>query len=322
MNRRIRVATAIGAAAAVLVCGCFGSSNNGSAPDGGGLDAGGSETSVTVDGASDSTVGADATGSNDGGGDAAVIDATADGSSSGGGDARAEAAACGHSTCTGVEVKFIGWITGADGGIEPVEIAVDDATPDGGANGTIYLTTSATDPGIGNRNALVADFVTGSDGGVQYPPLYASDNNACSVPNFGGRTNAYYLVPMQGLPVSPSWQNVCGCGGNCGGACDDAGQGYLCDFENGFYSQSCPNFGFNCVITPERIEAIQVLPAQGSDATCKVCVYSSTSPSAATAIKCLSTGATLTKPQLVGGDGGAVFPALLRLDDGSSCASC
>ena len=250
MNRRGSTATAMGVAA-LLVSGCFSSSNNGSAPDAGGFEGGESDAPAGFDSTTDSPVGTDA-GGNDADGDAPVLpDATGGDGSGGGGDAAAEGGGpCPHSTCTGVEVKFIGWITAADGGVVPVEIAVDDATPDGGPNGTIFLTTSATDPAIGNRNALVADFVTGPDGGVQYPPLYSNDNNACSVPDFAGRTNAYYLVSMQGLPVSPSWQNACGCGGNCGGACNDAGQGYLCDYENGFYSQSCPNFGFNCVITP------------------------------------------------------------------------
>ncbi len=319
MNRRGSTATIMGAAA-LLACGCFSSSNDGRAPDAGGFDGGENDAPAGFDSTTDSPLGTDA-GANDAGGDAPVLPDATGGDGSGGGDAAEGGGPCPHSTCTGVEVKFMGWITAADGGVVPVEIAVDDATPDGGPNGTLFLTTSATDPAIGNRNALVADFVTGPDGGVQYPPLYGNDNNACTVPDFAGRTNAYYLVSMQGLPVSPSWQNACGCGGNCGAACNDAGQGYLCDYENGFYSQSCPNFGFNCVITPERIEEIQIWPTQGSDATCKVCIYSSTNPSAATAIKCLSPNTTLTKEQLVGADGGSVFAALVRLDDGSGCAS-
>jgi len=37
----------------------------------------------------------------------------------------------------------------------------------------------------------------------------------------------------------------------------DGGAGGSCDFESEFYSQTCPNFGGNCVITPRRIEAIE-----------------------------------------------------------------
>jgi hypothetical protein len=221
-------------------------------------------------------------------------------------------------------VIFGGWIAGADGGPELVQVAVDQGTLDGGANGTVVQTTSATDPALGHENLLVGDFVTTGDGGTLASPLaYANDNNGCDVPDFAGRTNAYYLAPMQGLPVDPSWFSPqCGCGGNCGGACLESGTGGACDYESALYSQTCPNFGYNCVVTPRKIESIQVI-ATSADATCKVCFYDATSPSASTSLRCVSPGTTLSGTELYGAgvDASASYPRLLRLDDGSSCAS-
>ena len=286
----------------VVVAGCFGSSSGGPRDAGPDLDEPAFDA-PSFEAGHDGTVG-------DGGGhgDGGAGDAGGDG-----------AVVCTKSTCTGVEVKFIGWATGNDGGVANCEIAVDDGTPDGGPNGTVVPALSPTDPGIAGRNALVGNFVA-TDAGVVMPLEYTVDNNACNVPDFPDRQNAYYLVSMQGLPIGPSWGQPCGCGGNCGGACDSDGGPYLCDFEQGFYSQSCPNFGFNCVSTPERIEEIDVI-ATSADTTCKVCVYDSTDPSQATAIKCVSPGASLQKAAFVGADGGATYPALVRLDDGTGCAS-
>jgi hypothetical protein len=227
---------------------------------------------------------------------------------------------CPASTCTSVQVKFIGWILGSDGGVQRVEVAVDTGTPEGGPNGTIYLTTSATDPNIGNENALVGNFVTDVDAGVHYPPQYANDNNYCNVPDFGGRSNAYYLRSMKGLPVNPIWQQPCSCGGYCNAPCDDAGTGGMCDYQVVTYAQSCPNYGYNCVVTPMRIEEIEVLPTS-ADPTCHVCLYSSATPSSSTLTRCVQPNTTLSMSDLRGSDGSAQFPALLRLDDGTSCKS-
>jgi len=296
------------AAMTMLGAGCFGSSSNKSSGggDGGILDG------TTIDEGVD-------VGVHDSGQDSTSSDGAADGAATDGSGAEA---GCVKSTCQSVEVKFIGWIgVDGDGGPLTAELAVDDGTPDGGPNGTVVLSTIWPDAGTPSTNLLVGDFVTIVDGGIVPGPLYTNDNNACDVPDFGGRANAYYLLSMQGLPVSPSWQALCGCGGNCGGACDDAGAAYLCDYENGFYSQSCPNFGYNCVVTPERIEQIEVI-ATSSDTTCKVCIYDSTTPSASSVIgKCLSPGTSMSKSAFIGADGGVTYPALVRLDDGTSCAS-
>jgi hypothetical protein len=229
---------------------------------------------------------------------------------------------CSASTCSSVKVIFEGWIAGGDGGPEAVQIAVDQGTPDGGVNGTVVKTASVGAPSPANENLLVGDFVTTGDAGTLLSPLeYA--NNACDVPDFAGRTNAYYLAPMQGLPVDPSWYKPqCGCGGTCGPPCIDGGSGGACDFQSEFYSQTCPNFGGNCVVTPLKIESIQVI-ATVADTTCKVCLYDSTAPSASTILKCVSPGAVLSGTDLygTGADASASEPLLLRLDDGSGCAS-
>jgi hypothetical protein len=215
---------------------------------------------------------------------------------------------CAPSTCGSVKVVFNGWLPGAaDGGIEDVQLAVDKGTPDGGVNGTVVLTANPNDPALGHENQLVGDFVTTGDAGTPATPLqYANDNNACDIPLFDGRTNTYVLAPMQGLPVDPTWYApVCGCGG-CA-ACVDGG---ACDYEGVSYSQTCPNFGSNCVTTPRKIESIDVI-ANGADATCEVCFYSATTPSTATLISCASPGTTVPATSA---------PLLVRLDDGTSCA--
>jgi hypothetical protein len=299
-----------------MLAGCFGSS---SSP----ITTPGTASDADADGALDSSTGAspDATI-----GDAGSSDATGDGGGSATSDSSSDGprGPCPVSTCAGVEVIFGGWIAGADGGPELVQVAVDQGTLDGGANGTVVQTTSATDPALGHENLLVGDFVTTGDGGTLASPLaYANDNNGCDVPDFAGRTNAYYLAPMQGLPVDPSWFSPqCGCGGNCGGACLESGTGGACDYESALYSQTCPNFGYNCVVTPRKIESIQVI-ATSADATCKVCFYDATSPSASTSLRCVSPGTTLSGTELYGAgvDASASYPRLLRLDDGSSCAS-
>jgi hypothetical protein len=219
-----------------------------------------------------------------------------------------------------VEVVFSGWITGADGGNQAVQLAVDEATADGGANAMIRRTTSTSDPALGKENLLVGDFVTVDDAGtVPESPLYANDNNGCDVPDFAGRSNAYFLAPMQGLPIDPTWLgSVCGCGGPCGGYCLDGGASGVCDHVSTYYSQSCPNFGGNCVDTPKKIESIQVV-ATGSDATCEVCFYDDRGLTTPSVLRCVAPGTTLSLAELEG-DGGQPL-GTLRLDDGTNCAS-
>jgi hypothetical protein len=286
--------------------GCFGSSSPPPAPD--------------------ASLSGDAEGALDGAGNSPIDATGGDGSqrSSDGGETNHPAdaqATCVPSTCPSVKVVFVGWIAGADGGPESVQLAVDDGTPDGGPNGTVFKTIALADGGAVNR--LVGDFVTTDDAGTPASPLaYANDNNACDVPDFGGRANAYYLAPMQGLPVDPTWlAPQCGCGGSCGAPCPaDGGAVGACDYESEYYSQTCPNFGGNCVVTPRKIEAIDVV-ATNADTTCEVCLYRSTTPSASTIVRCVSPGNALSGADLaaLSGDGGT--GALLRLDDGTSCAS-
>ena len=295
---------------AATCLGCFGSSSLPLTPDAsleGASDAG-------IDGAS-----ADAL-------DAANGDATSGtGAPEGGGDAKGDGPiTCVPSTCSSVKVVFVGWIAGADGGPESVELAVDDGTPDGGANGTVLRTTTPADGS--NTNQLVGDFITTDDAGTLASPLaYANDNNYCDVPDFAGRTNEYRLAPMQGLPVDPTWlAPQCGCGATCGVACPlDGGAAGACDYDSEFYSQTCPNFVGNCVITPRRIEAIDIV-ATSADPTCKVCLYRSTAPSAATIVHCVSPGTEVSGADLAAlssyaADAGV--GAILRLDDGTSCAA-
>jgi hypothetical protein len=317
MPRHLARCVLLLASSTAAVTGCF-SSDSASPP---------ADASIQLDGegALDATSSPDATGRDAAPDGPGLHDAAADAAADAGlpGDAGADARVCPPSTCTQVKVIFQGFIPGADGGNAAVEIAVDDATADGGPNATIVRTARAGDPAVGHENVLVGDFVTQSDGGLASPLQYSNDNNACDVPDFAGRSNEYYLAPMQGLPVDPAWYHPqCGCGGNCGGACVDGG---VCDFESALYSQTCPNFGFNCVMTPRKIEAIVVTGAGadgGSDSTCEVCLYASTTPSPATLIRCVAPGATLSSTDLYGtADGGASPPALLRLDDGTSCAS-
>ncbi len=286
--------------------------------------------SADAEGALDSTAGASS--------DATILDGAQDASADGGpsgaspdggladatSDSNSDARPCTVSTCTSVKVIFGGWIAGADGGSELVEVAVDQGTPDGGANGTVVKTTSATDPALGHQNLLVGDFVTTDDAGTLASPIeYANDNNACDLPNFAGRTNTYYLAPTQGLPIDPSWFSPqCGCGGNCGGACLDGGTGGACDYENALYSQTCPNFGYNCVLTPRKIESIQVI-ATSTDNTCEVCLYDAATPSDSAILRCVAPGTTLSGTDLYGPgiDASTGYPRLLLLDDGSHCAS-
>jgi hypothetical protein len=295
--------------------GCFDSSSSSVPPDG----------SIAADGESDLEAGADATASDaghDDSSDAAGAGVRCDGAAGCTGDAQVTCTA--SSTCSSVKVVFVGWIAGADGGPEEVEVAADQGTPDGGVNGTVVDTASATDPRGASHNLLVGDFVTTDDAGTLASPLeYGNDNNYCDVPDFAGRTNEYYLAPMQGLPVAAAWlQPQCGCGGSCGGPCLDGGTGGACDYESAYYSQTCPNFGGNCVVTPRKLQAIRVV-ATTTDATCKVCVYRSTVPSASTIGKCVSPGSVLSPADLYELDAGASAPAgaLLRLDDGTSCAA-
>jgi hypothetical protein len=288
----------------------------------------------------DGALSADAEGSLDASidaGDATILDATLHDSGEGQGDAaadggRADAAVdasfdaprCTVSTCTSAEVVFHSWIAGDDGGPEWVEVAVDQGTPDGGPNGTVIKTASATDPALGHQTLLVGNFVTTDDAGTLASPLeYASDNNACDLPFFAQRMNAYYLAPAQGLPIDPSWFSPqCGCGGGCGGPCLEGGTGGACDYESLSYSQTCPNFGSNCVVTPRKIESIQVI-ATSADATCEVCLYNAPTPSDSGLLRCIAPGATLSRTDLygTGGDASTSTPRLLLLDDGSHCAS-
>jgi len=296
--------------AAVTLIGCFNGSSG--APKDAGV---GSDSEILSPDAT-TTVAADA----------ASPDSSRTGDSSNGGpDTGVEAGRiCTVSTCTSVEVIFQGWIVDSDGGPAAVSIAVDDGTPDGGVNGTVIKVTSADGGSPGNQNLLVGDFVTTGDAGALEVPLeYANDNNECGFPLFAWRTNAYYLAPMRGLPVDPTWyQPQCGCGGQCGGPCVDGGSVGACDYQSESYSQTCPNFGYNCVITPVKIEAIQFISTT-ADPTCKVCLYDSTMPSDSAILKCVSPGTTLSGTSLYGGDADASAskPILLRLDDGSDCAS-
>jgi hypothetical protein len=291
---------------------CFGSSSNpGNAPAGDDTDASPVDGSVNTDAASndasDATVGAPS----DGGVDAMAA------SSDGGADGAL--GPCPASTCPAVKVVFHGWIAGADGGPQAVEIAVDEATGDAGPTPPVVRTTSANDPALGRQNLLVGDFITVDDAGTLASPLaYANDNNGCDVPDFAGRTNEYLLAPVEGLPIDPTWVSPsCGCGGQCGGACLDGGTGGACDFESAYYSQSCPNFGFNCVITPRKIESVDIVAAN-ADSTCEVCFYGSTTANAASILRCASPGMTVTLAEL---QGGSAPLGLVRLDDGTSCHS-
>ena len=314
----------LGASAACALLGCFGddngNGNDAAAPEAGGL------LDATADTATDVSP-PDATG--DARADAPAGDATVDaGADAPSGDASPSAeagdgaaeAGCPKSTCTAIEVKFVGWVPGADGGLSTCEIRVDDATPDGG---TVYVTATASDPAAAGRNTLVGNFVTGADGGLASPLQYANDNNACDVPDFIGRRNAYYLSAGQPLYIQPSYGKPCSCGGgNCPNACDDAGTGGVCDFTNGFYSQSCPNFGFNCVSTPQRIEQIEAIAAN-ADPTCELCIYESepTDAGPPQIVKCIAAGKSVSKADLVADGGTTAFPALVQLDDGTHCAA-
>jgi hypothetical protein len=317
MSRAIRAW--VGIAAAYALTGCFADDNvndSGARETGGPPDAttnvgpDGSSQDAAADVRADGSVG-DAT--IDTGGDSASSEASPGTDGSDG----ASEAGCPKSTCASIGVKFIGWVPGTDGGNAACEIRVDDVAPDGGS---VYVTTSANDPAAAGRNALVGNFVTGADGGLVSPLQYANDNNACDVPDFIGRRNAYYLSLGQPLFIQPLYGKPCSCGGgNCPNACDDAGTGGLCDFTNGFYSQSCPNFGFNCVETPQRIEQIAAI-ATNADPTCEVCIYSSPSPTPGNLVRCIAAGKSASKADFVS-DGGAAFPALVRLDDGTNCAA-
>jgi hypothetical protein len=302
------VGVALTGSFAAGAAGCFGSSTSDDRPgssipgnDSGSLDGTLADGTTGADGGLDGT-------DNDGGSlDGSRVSPSCEAGSPGC-TTEAGLVVCAPSTCGSVKVVFNGWLPGTDGGIENVPLAVDKATPDGGVNGTVVVTANANNPALGHENLLVGDFVTTGDAGVPSTPLeYANDNNACDIPLFDGRTNTYYLAPMQGLPVDPTWYApVCGCGG-CA-ACVDGG---ACDYEGVSYSQTCPNFGSNCVTTPRKIESIDVI-ANGADPTCKVCFYSSTTPSTATLISCASPGTSLPA---------TTAPLLLRLDDGTSCAN-
>jgi hypothetical protein len=223
---------------------------------------------------------------------------------------------CATSTCSSVKVIFHGWVGGADGGPQDAPLAVDTGV-------MAKRSASTSDPSIGQENVLVGNFITGADGGLQSPVLYATDNNACGLANYGSRTNTYYLAQMKGLSLDPSWyQPQCTCGGQCGGPpCGDSGPP-TCDFENQLTSISCPNFGNTCLMTPRKIQSIETVATSG-DLSCKICLYSGPTPSAATLLKCISPNTTLTSTDLYApGDAGpAGYPVLLRLDDGSSCGS-
>jgi len=223
---------------------------------------------------------------------------------------------CPASTCSTVKVIFHGLIGGADGGPQDVQLAVD-------VSGKVQRSASASDPTVGHDNVLVGNFITDADGGLHSPVQYATDNNACGLATYGARVNAYYLAQMKGLPVDPSfYQPQCTCGGQCGAApCGDSGPP-TCDFENVLQGIACPNFGTTCNMTPRKIQAIETAATSG-DLSCKICLYSSTTPSATTLLKCLSPNTTLSAADLyAAGDAAPVgFPVLLRLDDGSSCGS-
>jgi hypothetical protein len=298
----------------LAAAGCFSSSS--SSP--------GDSTSAGDDASADATVPDSSGSAPDGASPSLDGGALCDGGAPCSADAASPPVVCHPSTCTAVKVVFQGWIVGADGGTQTVEITADTATPDGGTNGTVVRTTSAPDGGLGSENLLVGDFVASADGGIQSPLLYANDNNYCDVPDFGGRTNEYYLVPLQGLPLDVTLfqPSPCGCGGSCGAPCVDGGGGGSCDFESEFYSQTCPNFGGNCVVTPRKVEAIQVLAVDG-DPTCRVCLYGDGAAGASSPIRCVAPGTTLTAADLsaaAADSGTPSVPAMLRLDDGSSCA--
>jgi hypothetical protein len=188
---------------------------------------------------------------------------------------------CPASTCRSVRVIFHGAIASQT----DVQLAVDD--------GKIVRTASDTDALIGEKNVLYGNFTSDKK-------QYASDNTACSLPNYGMRTNVYYLAQGDGLAVANQWYSS------------------EADFKDQQYCQSCPNFGCdNFISTPKKIDKIEIL-ANSGDLTCKVCLYRAGTPSDAELIRCVSpntslAGAELSPPMNA--------PALLQLDDGKRCAS-
>jgi hypothetical protein len=188
---------------------------------------------------------------------------------------------CPASTCQSVRVIFRGAVASKG----DVALAVD--------NGSVHRTATDSDPMIGQKNVLYGNFTP--DG-----KQYTSDNTACGLPDFGARTNVYYLAPLDGLPVASTWY-----------ASPDP-------FKEERYCQSCPNYGCdNFISTPKRIEKIEILATSG-DLTCKVCLYRSAPASADSLIRCVPPNTTLSGPDL---DAMVNAPGLIQLDDGMRCGS-
>jgi hypothetical protein len=159
-------------------------------------------------------------------------------------------------------------------------------------NGMVPRTTSDSDPLIGMQTVLFGNFTADKK-------QYTTDNTACSLPDYGMRSNVYYLAQKDGLSVASSWY----------GGAEAYKEERVC--------QSCPNFGCdNFISTPKRIENIEIL-ANSGDLTCKICLYKGSPPSDANLIRCVGPNVTLTGAELAG----ASAPALLQLDDGQRCGS-
>ena len=187
---------------------------------------------------------------------------------------------CPTSTCRSVKVIFHGAIDGNP----DVQLAVDD--------GKTYRTASDTDAMIGTKNALFGNF-------TEDRKQYTTDNTACSLPDFGKRTNIYYLAPVDSLTVAGTWYSS------------------AVDYASADYCQSCPNFGCgNFISTPKRIDKIEVSASSG-DLTCKVCLYKESPASAASLVRCVSPNTTISGPDLAP----MTAPVVLQLDDGKRCAA-
>jgi hypothetical protein len=188
---------------------------------------------------------------------------------------------CPTATCASVRVIF----HGATSAKSDVQLAVDD--------NKVPKTASDSDPLIGQKTVLFGNFTADKK-------QYSSDNTVCGLPDYGARTNVYYLAQQDGLAVASSWYAS------------------AVDFQDDRYCQSCPNFGCdNFISTPKRIDKIELLAASG-DLTCKVCLYRAAPPSDATLIRCVGPNTVLTGPDL---DPASKAPALLQLDDGKRCGS-
>jgi hypothetical protein len=187
---------------------------------------------------------------------------------------------CPLSTCQSARVIFHGAIDQKS----DVELAVDD--------GSVFRTSSDTDPTIGQKNVLFGNF-------TEDKKQYTTDNTACTLPDYGKRTNVYYLARLDGLAVASTWYS----------SADDFATVKTC--------AGCPNFSCeNYISTPKRIDKVEVL-ANSGDLSCKVCLYRSATVAPENLIRCLSPNTSLAGSDLAPTDA----PVLLQLDDGKHCAA-